>query len=1395
LSTPEDIHDKIIVKRKRTAAEIVLGVLLIGAIAVTVLMVGARYGVLLPQARFLIEAGANGLKVGRLGRLQIEGLSGDIWRDVSVQKLTIRDEGGVWLEADNVHMSWRYGDLLKRKFYASAISAETVKVLRRPTLTAKGKDTGLPVSFHIGGAKARVELTPAFSYERGVYDLDLNLDIERNGDQRGQVRAASVLHPGDHLYVDYDVAKARPLEFLVDAEEARGGALAGALGLPSNQAFTLKVAAGGSVAAGRFGAVAGSGRLEPLRAQGDWSKEGGVVAGRVSFTASSLTAPYARRIGPAASFVLAGRRAGVDLFALDGRVAAENLTLRARGLADVGARKLGPQGLDLTAETATLSQMIDGPDLGRTRIAGRLTQAGPQARPEWRFAGTGTVSAASFGGYGLAQASGPVEIAEKAGQWDVKTSLAGAGGRGAGFVAAALGAAPKARFDGSRLADGRLLMRELKVSGAGLNLEATGSRGLLGGLTFKGKAAVSNLAAARAGAAGSVDANWSAAQAKAGQPWTVSLDARGDRFAIGYPELDRLLGAKPQLKAEASFKDRRLAIGSAQLTGAAMRASSAGILAADGGLTFKLDWSAEGPFRAGPVEIAGKAKGSGAITGTLAQPRADLIADLAEIDVPRLPLRDAHLTLSFLQKPDGSSGMAALTATSGFGPARARADFRFPAGGLELTGLSVDAGGVKASGSLSLRNNAPSAANLEVAVTRGAVLDAGRVSGTVKIADAAGGPLTGLNLAVENARLPGSTVTIHSARLTADGPLARLPYVIRGDGVSEGAIGGGKWSLDGRGVLADAKPGYAASFEGLGKLGGRDLHTVEAAQVRFGGPEQSARLRLAASDGGRIDLDGRLSDAGTDIRAQVTGLGLGLVDEDLAGRTDARLVLQGRGSRLDGTLEAKLSGARARGSAAASGIDGRLSGKLSGDSLSMTLAATNAQGLNANGTLVLPAEASAAPFRVAIARERPMHGQFLAEGEARPLFDLLIGGERSLSGKVRTEGAIGGSLAHPGATGAISVEGGRFDDGLTGLSLRDVALKGDFTQDGVNITQSSGVDGRGGSVSGSGRISLVREGASSFRLALKGFRLIDNDIATASASGQATIDRAADGKVRLTGALTIDRADVAARLPTPSGVVAMEVVEKNRPPNLASSLPPSRGQGDGWALDVSLKAPRGVYLKGHGLDTELALDARVRGTTAHPELSGTAHVVRGDYDFAGKRFEFDPQSVVYLSTDAAAVRLDLTATRDDPTLTAEVHIRGTAQRPEITLTSTPSLPNDEVLSQVLFGRTASQLSPLEAAQLASAISGLAGGGGLDVVGNLRTFARLDRLALGGGDASGVTVSGGKYLTENVYLELTGGGREGPSAQVEWRVKRTLSIISRLGGQDAGRLAIRWRRDY
>jgi hypothetical protein len=58
------------------------------------------------------------------------------------------------------------------------------------------------------------------------------------------------------------------------------------------------------------------------------------------------------------------------------------------------------------------------------------------------------------------------------------------------------------------------------------------------------------------------------------------------------------------------------------------------------------------------------------VTGTLSAPKADLIADFDSIDVPRLPLKDAHVVLSFAKRPDGGDGAASIEAGSQYGRPR-----------------------------------------------------------------------------------------------------------------------------------------------------------------------------------------------------------------------------------------------------------------------------------------------------------------------------------------------------------------------------------------------------------------------------------------------------------------------------------------------------------------------------------------------------------------------------------------------------------------------------------------------------------------------------------------------------------------------------------------------------
>ncbi len=1347
-----------------------------------------RFGINTVPGLMFVEARANGLKLGRYGKLKIEGLHGDIWRNFTVRHLTISDEKGVWLDADNVVVVWRYQELFLRRFHADSLAAGQVRILRRPTLTPKTVSRSLPVSINIEKARLVVETLPAFSIERGLFDVVGSLDVVRKGPAHVRAGIGSRLHAGDSVGLAIDTGKGKPLAVVVNAAEANGGAIAGSLGLPADRPFSLRVRAGGAVGAGRFTLLAASGTSVPMQAAGAWDKAGGSASGRISLTASTLTTRYAHRFGDEVRFNIAGTRVKSGLYALDGRAHSATLSVAIKGDADVGKRVTGPGGVAVNLSTTALDRVATSAISGSARSQGRFTaDAGG-----WSYAGSVAASNFKAIGYGLAQVSGPVTVARRKGELTVQSTLTGAGGSGKGYLAALLGPRPVADVQYARLADGRQLIRRLKATGAGLKLDATGERTLLGGLSFKGDAQLTNLTAVRPGSKGTATAGWSASQPGSGKPWTVTVDGKGAGFATGLAELDRLLGAAPRFKGKADIKGGQFSVQSAELNGALASARAAGLIGPAGALKLTLDWSAKGPFHAGPVEVAGDAKGTGAISGTVSAPRADLIADFASVAVPRMTLTGAHMVLSFLRGPNGTDGAVAITAGSEYGPARARTSFNFADGGLDLSDLDADAGGVKATGALSLRRGRPSTADLILAIGPGAVLTEGNVSGSARIIDAAGGPRATLNLTARNAALRGASgLRFSSATVTADGPLDRLPVTIDG----RGAYGSNSWRFKGSGFFAQRGDSTGLALDGDGKFGTAEFRTLETARIGFGGGQKFADLKLDV-EGGKASISLRTDGDAADLRASLSGVSLGALNEDLAGQFDGELALQGRGGRLSGSLDASLRGARARGAGKAVSVDGEVKAVLADTTLTINGTATNAGGLKSAVSLVLPVEASAAPFHLAIARQQGMSGKFMAEGEIKPLWDLLVGGERSVSGEVSMAGTIGGSLADPRLAGQANLKGGTFEDGAIGLKLRDLVLTAYLADKAIDVSGFTATDGRGGKLEGGGRISLLRDGLSSFRLLLSDFRLIENDAVTAIASGETTINRAADGRVQVSGALTIDRATVAANPPTPSGVVPMEVVEINRPDSGEAEVLAEPTRGLVVALDVSLKAARGIFVEGRGLDAELSLDAHVGGTTAKPVLDGVARIVRGEYDFAGKRFEFDQRGAVYLATSPERIRLDLTATRDDPALTAVIRVRGTAAKPEITLTSSPVLPNDEILSRILFGSSASQLSPLEAAQLASALAALAGGGGFDVIGNLKNFAGLDRLVFAGGGASGaMTIAGGKYLTDDVYLEIIGGGRDGPAAQVEWRVKRNLSIISRLQGEGGGKLSVRWRRDY
>ncbi len=211
-----------------------------------------------------------------------------------------------------------------------------MRISRPPVLSPAGPPGQAPVAVTIDRLAMRVETLPALSVRHGLYDVTGALDAERNGALRGDVDAQSQLHPGDGLTARFDFGVRQRLAVDAVGREESGGALAGLAGLPADQPFALDAHLGGAEGQGRLQLLARSGATTIAQASGGWTPAGGRAAGRLSLTASRLTAPLARGLGAEVTFTAASHVAndglyGVALFARSDNASAEGRRRRRPG--------------------------------------------------------------------------------------------------------------------------------------------------------------------------------------------------------------------------------------------------------------------------------------------------------------------------------------------------------------------------------------------------------------------------------------------------------------------------------------------------------------------------------------------------------------------------------------------------------------------------------------------------------------------------------------------------------------------------------------------------------------------------------------------------------------------------------------------------------------------------------------------------------------------------------------------------------------------------------------------------------------------------------------------------------------------------------------------------------
>ncbi|MDF1735259.1 MAG: translocation/assembly module TamB domain-containing protein [Minwuia sp.] len=838
----------------------------------------------------------------------------------------------------------------------------------------------------------------------------------------------------------------------------------------------------------------------------------------------------------------------------------------------------------------------------------------------------------------------------------------------------------------------------------------------------------------------------------------------------------------------------------------------------------------------GPIRLRGR------VSGTADAPRAVGRLELVSVGSGDIILMSPSLDYDVSDLATNPAGSLSLDGQ--WGDEALDVDLRFAMGDgfqrAELKSLAASLAGLKLEGTASADLATPGyRANLaatsdelsRVAALFGVPL-AGALDATVALAPEAGDhgadigvTLKRLEAADAGVSLSDIHLTMHVASLLSDSPAMRGDLTIqdiRADGAriekAEARIGGSfsRPSIDltlsatapepahlTASVLADLSDPEGPKID-VGNLRlESDDAAIEALQpfsLRIGETIVLAGLRLGTSFGGEVVADARYAADLLDATARVSALPLG------------PLAAIGGIGGVQGMLAADI-----RFDSTAAGEKARVSMQVNdlqppGDEIGARF--NIALDANWNGETARARTSISGPFETPLLAEitagvRQGQGTFLPEpapggalqgsidwqGSLARLMQLLPEGDHLLEGSASIAVDISGTVGTPVMRGNVAITDGRYENLLTGTILERLTLTTGFADSGEGELELSAVDPSGGSVSGSGTARLLgADRKASVKVSLDRLRAVSREEATILVSGNTDVTW--DGSlVQVVNRTTIDEGEI-------------RLITDNLPPSVvdialagdADAAP----AGDGGeepadelpvALDVVIDAPGRLFVRGRGLDSEWSGTVTVRGRLPEPQVDVNIGVVRGHLSLLGKDFQVSTGEIGL--TGDMQPRFNIALTRQSGDLEGTISISGSPAKPDIAFSSTPELPEDEVLPRLLFDKSAQSMSPLEAIQLAQSINTLTNGGS-GATDKLREAVGLDVLRVEEGadpDSSG-SVAVGRYVREGVYVGAKQSlDSEAGSVVVEIDVLPNLKVDAEVGRGGGGSTGLTWERRY
>ncbi|WP_138058597.1 translocation/assembly module TamB domain-containing protein [Sulfitobacter geojensis] len=412
---------------------------------------------------------------------------------------------------------------------------------------------------------------------------------------------------------------------------------------------------------------------------------------------------------------------------------------------------------------------------------------------------------------------------------------------------------------------------------------------------------------------------------------------------------------------------------------------------------------------------------------------------------------------------------------------------------------------------------------------------------------------------------------------------------------------------------------------------------------------------------------------------------------------------------------------------------------------------------------------------------------------------------RDLQGQARFDLAVNGRPALSSVSGSIQTTNATFNAPNLRVGLQDIAADIRLGNNRAQI-DVTGQAANGGSLTVGGSVVLTGALPADLAVGLQNIVLVDPSLYRSSVSGALRLAGPLTGGAQISGQVDVGETEISVPstgLTSIGDIPPINHIGATRPviatrrkagiENAQAGADPVTSSGAGFGLNVRVNAPNRIFVRGRGLDAELGGALTVTGTTNRVISAGRFDLLRGRLDILGKRFDLVEGSIQFQGDLVPYIRF-VSATSTD-TGEVRVVVQGRADAPEVTFEATPEAPQDEVLAQLLFGRNLTEISPIQALQLANAVATLAGRGGTGVITSLRTGFGLDDLDVSTTDSGATAVRAGKYISENVYTDVTAASDGTGEVSLNLDITSHLKGKATLGSDGNSSIGIFFEKDY